>query len=166
MIRWGYVASKFLQVQTYFIFSRDKISNKSPYPNNLTIPIPQVLGSLFYAYYVFVRLCIPQFHSTSLQLFDPRAMVLCVFNSILPGEISHLYYPCITLHTSLGHNVLRYILVVHQSHFITTFSHLQEFWFSSWHSLPSSTVGLMLLPRCSALLTGCFTRYLCLRHLD
>uniref|UniRef100_A0A671VUT8 O-acyltransferase n=1 Tax=Sparus aurata TaxID=8175 RepID=A0A671VUT8_SPAAU len=58
-IRWGYVASKFLQV----------------------------LGSLFYAYYVFVRLCIPQFHSTSLQLFDPRAMVLCVFNSILPGVL-------------------------------------------------------------------------------
>lgn len=53
------------------------------------IPISQVLGSLFYAYYVFVRLCIPQFRSISLQLFDLRAMVLCVFNSILPGEIGH-----------------------------------------------------------------------------
>lgn len=64
VIRWGYVATKLLQV----------------------------LGSLFYAYYVFVRLCIPQFHSISLQLFDLRAMVLCVFNSILPGKISH---PCL-----------------------------------------------------------------------
>uniref|UniRef100_A0A6Q2Y0Z3 O-acyltransferase n=1 Tax=Esox lucius TaxID=8010 RepID=A0A6Q2Y0Z3_ESOLU len=47
----------------------------------------QVLGCLFYAYYVFVRLCIPQFRSISRQLFDPRAMVLCVFNSILPGVL-------------------------------------------------------------------------------
>lgn len=46
----------------------------------------QVLGSLFYAYYVFVRLCIPQFRSISLQIMDLRATVLCVFNSILPGK--------------------------------------------------------------------------------
>ncbi|XP_033476862.1 sterol O-acyltransferase 1 [Epinephelus lanceolatus] len=59
VIRWGYVATKLLQV----------------------------LGCMFYAYYVFVRLCIPQFHSISLQLFDLRAMVLCVFNSILPGVL-------------------------------------------------------------------------------
>ncbi|KAM9479408.1 sterol O-acyltransferase 1 isoform 2-T5 [Salvelinus alpinus] len=59
VIRWSYVASKLLQV----------------------------LGCLFYAYYVFVRLCIPQFRSISQQLFDLRAMVLCVFNSILPGVL-------------------------------------------------------------------------------
>ncbi|XP_062419642.1 sterol O-acyltransferase 1 isoform X1 [Pungitius pungitius] len=59
VIRWSYVATKFLQV----------------------------LGCMFYAYYVFVRLCIPQFRSISLQLFDRRAMVLCVFNSILPGVL-------------------------------------------------------------------------------
>ncbi|XP_061833765.1 sterol O-acyltransferase 1 isoform X1 [Nerophis lumbriciformis] len=59
MIRWGYVASNLLQV----------------------------LGCLFYAYYVFVRLCIPQFRSFSLQFFDLRTMVLCVFNSILPGVL-------------------------------------------------------------------------------
>ncbi|XP_035271715.1 sterol O-acyltransferase 1 [Anguilla anguilla] len=59
VIRWGYVATKFLQV----------------------------LGCLFYAYYVFVRLCIPQFRSINLQLFDLRVMVLCVFNSILPGVL-------------------------------------------------------------------------------
>ena len=40
---------------------------------------------MFYAYYVFVRLCIPQFRSISLQLFDLRSLVLGVFNSILPG---------------------------------------------------------------------------------
>uniref|UniRef100_A0A673BBL4 O-acyltransferase n=1 Tax=Sphaeramia orbicularis TaxID=375764 RepID=A0A673BBL4_9TELE len=59
VIRWSYVATKLLQV----------------------------LGCLFYAYYVFVRLCIPQFRSISLQLFDLKAMVLCVFNSILPGVL-------------------------------------------------------------------------------
>ncbi|MBN3321176.1 SOAT1 acyltransferase, partial [Atractosteus spatula] len=58
-IRWGYVATKFLQV----------------------------LGCLFYAYYVFVRLCIPQFRNISLQPFKLRVMVLCVFNSILPGVL-------------------------------------------------------------------------------
>ncbi|KAI2661836.1 Sterol O-acyltransferase 1 [Labeo rohita] len=46
-----------------------------------------VIGCLFYAYYIFVRLCIPQFRSISMQLFDLRAMVLCVFNSILPGVL-------------------------------------------------------------------------------
>lgn len=52
----------------------------------------QVLSSLFYAYYVFVRLCIPQFRSISLQLMDLRATVLCVFNSILPGEMDYYWH--------------------------------------------------------------------------
>lgn len=47
----------------------------------------QVLGSLFYAYYVFVRLCIPQFRTISVQIMDLRANVLCIFNSILPGQM-------------------------------------------------------------------------------
>ncbi|XP_066453489.1 sterol O-acyltransferase 1 [Eleutherodactylus coqui] len=58
-IRWGYVATKFAQV----------------------------LGCLFYAYYVFVRLCIPLFRNISLEPFSLRVMVLCVFNSILPGVL-------------------------------------------------------------------------------
>uniref|UniRef100_A0A8C1DWD4 O-acyltransferase n=1 Tax=Cyprinus carpio carpio TaxID=630221 RepID=A0A8C1DWD4_CYPCA len=65
-------------------------------PNKASKTVPQftqyiyflfVLGCLFYAYYIFVRLCIPQFRSISMQLFDLRAMVLCVFNSILPGVL-------------------------------------------------------------------------------
>lgn len=60
--------------------------------------------------------------------------------------------------TPTGWITLKCTAVIHQriSH------HLQERWFSSWHSLPSFTVGWMLLQRCSALLTGCFTRYLSL----
>ncbi|XP_010214264.1 PREDICTED: LOW QUALITY PROTEIN: sterol O-acyltransferase 1 [Tinamus guttatus] len=58
-IRWGYVATKFAQV----------------------------LGSLFYAYYIFVRLCIPQFRNSSQETFHLRGLVLCIFNSILPGVL-------------------------------------------------------------------------------
>ncbi|KAM4545580.1 sterol O-acyltransferase 1-like [Odontesthes bonariensis] len=75
----------------YFLFAPTLIYRER-YPRNPVIrwsyvatKLLQVLGCLFYAYYVFVRLCIPQFHSISLQLFDLRAMVLGVFNSILPG---------------------------------------------------------------------------------
>ncbi|XP_035033302.1 sterol O-acyltransferase 1 [Hippoglossus stenolepis] len=77
----------------YFLFAPTLIY-RDKYPRNLVIrwgyvatKLLQVLGSLFYAYYVFVRLCIPQFRSISLQLFDLKAMVLCVFNSILPGVL-------------------------------------------------------------------------------
>ncbi|NP_001087028.1 sterol O-acyltransferase 1 S homeolog [Xenopus laevis] len=58
-IRWGYVATKFAQV----------------------------LGCLFYAYYVFVRLCIPLFRNISQEPFSLRVLVLCIFNSILPGVL-------------------------------------------------------------------------------
>ncbi|XP_029003489.1 sterol O-acyltransferase 1 [Betta splendens] len=74
VIRWGYVATNLLQV----------------------------LGCLFYAYYVFVRLCIPQFHSISGQLFDLKAMVLCVFNSMLPGLLISLLGFFILLHCWLN----------------------------------------------------------------
>lgn len=47
----------------------------------------QVLGSLFYAYYIFVRLCIPQFRNSSQETFNLRGLVLCIFNSILPGKM-------------------------------------------------------------------------------
>ncbi|XP_008328349.1 sterol O-acyltransferase 1 [Cynoglossus semilaevis] len=77
----------------YFLFAPTLIY-RDKYPRNPTIrwgyvatKLLQVLGCLFYAYYVFVRLCIPQFRSVSLQLFDLKAMVLCVFNSILPGVL-------------------------------------------------------------------------------
>ncbi|KAF5892310.1 sterol O-acyltransferase 1 [Clarias magur] len=58
-IRWSYVATNFLQF----------------------------LGCVFNLYYVFVRLCIPQFRSVNMQPFDLRVMVLCIFNSILPGAL-------------------------------------------------------------------------------
>lgn len=93
-----------------------------------------------------MRLCIPQFRSISMQLFDLRAMVLCVFNSILPGKINHRFIN--TLIDTLVQSVF----------FMLFFFLFQEFWFSSWDSLPFYTAGSMLLLRCFALQTGCFTR--------
>lgn len=55
-------------------------------------------------------------------------------------------------------SVLWFAVVSHWSHLPKTCFYVQECWFSSWPSLPSSTVGWTLLPRCFALLTGCFTR--------
>nr|XP_056700587.1 sterol O-acyltransferase 1-like [Euleptes europaea] len=47
----------------------------------------QVLGSLFYAYYVFMRLCIPIYRNYNQEPFNSRGLVLCIFNSILPGML-------------------------------------------------------------------------------
>ncbi|XP_062990254.1 sterol O-acyltransferase 1 [Elgaria multicarinata webbii] len=57
--RWSYVATKFAQI----------------------------LGSLFYAYYILVRLCIPTYRNYSREHFNIRGLVLCIFNSILPGVL-------------------------------------------------------------------------------
>uniref|UniRef100_A0A3Q3XD59 O-acyltransferase n=1 Tax=Mola mola TaxID=94237 RepID=A0A3Q3XD59_MOLML len=77
----------------YFLFAPTLIyRDKYPRWGYVATKLLQVLGSLFYAYYVFVRLCIPQFRSISLQLLDLRAMVLCVFNSILPVLVLFLAF--------------------------------------------------------------------------
>uniref|UniRef100_A0A667IGK2 O-acyltransferase n=1 Tax=Lynx canadensis TaxID=61383 RepID=A0A667IGK2_LYNCA len=58
-VRWGYVAMQFLQV----------------------------FGCLFYMYYIFERLCTPLFRNIKQEPFSARVLVLCVFNSILPGVL-------------------------------------------------------------------------------
>ncbi|NWU99718.1 SOAT1 acyltransferase, partial [Upupa epops] len=77
----------------YFLFAPTLIYRDS-YPRNPTVrwgyvatKFAQVLGSLFYAYYIFVRLCIPQFHNSGQESFHLRGLVLCIFNSILPGVL-------------------------------------------------------------------------------
>lgn len=47
----------------------------------------QVFGCLFYVYYVFERLCAPLFRNIKQEPFSARVLVLCVFNSILPGVL-------------------------------------------------------------------------------
>nr|XP_033772266.1 sterol O-acyltransferase 1 isoform X1 [Geotrypetes seraphini]XP_033772267.1 sterol O-acyltransferase 1 isoform X1 [Geotrypetes seraphini] len=80
----------------YFLFAPTLIYRDS-YPRNPSIrwhyvltKFAQVLGCLFYAYYMFVRLCIPLFHNISQEPFNLRVLVLCIFNSILPGVLALL----------------------------------------------------------------------------
>ncbi|CAO2637337.1 Sterol O-acyltransferase 1 [Lemmus lemmus] len=47
----------------------------------------QVFGCLFYVYYIFERLCAPLFRNIKQEPFSARVLVLCVFNSILPGVL-------------------------------------------------------------------------------
>ncbi|XP_053247261.1 sterol O-acyltransferase 1-like [Podarcis raffonei] len=76
----------------YFLFAPTLIY-RDAYPRNPTIrwsyvatKFAQVLGSLFYTYYIFVRLCIPTFRNYKENL-NVRGLVLCIFNSILPGVL-------------------------------------------------------------------------------
>ncbi|KAJ7332038.1 hypothetical protein JRQ81_014218 [Phrynocephalus forsythii] len=68
--RWSYVATKFAQV----------------------------LGSVFYAYYIFVRLCIPIYRNHSRESLNLRGLVLCIFSSILPGVLILLLFFFFFLH--------------------------------------------------------------------
>lgn len=77
----------------YFLFAPTLIYRDS-YPRNPTIrwsyvatKFAQVLGCLFYAYYIFMRLCIPLFRNISREPFSLKVLVLCIFNSILPGVL-------------------------------------------------------------------------------
>ncbi|XP_026559095.1 sterol O-acyltransferase 1 isoform X2 [Pseudonaja textilis] len=77
----------------YFLFAPTLIY-RDEYPRTPTIrwsylatKIAQILGSFFYAYYIFVRLCIPTYRNYSLEHFSLRGLVLCIFNSILPGVL-------------------------------------------------------------------------------
>lgn len=54
-------------------------------PSLLCLFIFQVFGCLFYIYYIFERLCSPLFRNIKQEPFSARVLVLCVFNSILPG---------------------------------------------------------------------------------
>ncbi|XP_038613528.1 sterol O-acyltransferase 1 isoform X1 [Tachyglossus aculeatus] len=77
----------------YFLFAPTLIYRDS-YPRTATIrwsyvatKFAQVFGCLFYVYYIFERLCAPLFRNIKQEPFSMRVLVLCVFNSILPGVL-------------------------------------------------------------------------------
>ncbi|XP_072504626.1 sterol O-acyltransferase 1 [Notamacropus eugenii] len=77
----------------YFLFAPTLIYRDS-YPRTPTIrwsyvatQFAQVFGCMFYAYYIFERLCIPLFRNIKQEPFSVRVLVLCIFNSILPGVL-------------------------------------------------------------------------------
>uniref|UniRef100_H3BA85 O-acyltransferase n=1 Tax=Latimeria chalumnae TaxID=7897 RepID=H3BA85_LATCH len=57
-IRWNYVAKNFAQV----------------------------LGCLFYTYFILERLCIPVFRNISKQPFNTKTLILTLFHATVPGE--------------------------------------------------------------------------------
>ncbi|KAM9211838.1 sterol O-acyltransferase 1 [Dugong dugon] len=77
----------------YFLFAPTLIYRDS-YPRTPTIrwgyvatQFAQIFGCLFYVYYIFERLCAPLFRNIRQEPFSARVLVLCVFNSILPGVL-------------------------------------------------------------------------------
>ncbi|XP_048665900.1 sterol O-acyltransferase 1 isoform X2 [Marmota marmota marmota] len=77
----------------YFLFAPTLIYRDS-YPRTPTVrwgyvamQFAQVFGCLFYVYYIFERLCAPLFQNIKQEPFSARVLVLCVFNSILPGVL-------------------------------------------------------------------------------
>lgn len=45
----------------------------------------QILGSVFYLYFILVRLCIPVFMNKSSQAFSTRTLILALFHATFPG---------------------------------------------------------------------------------
>ncbi|TKS70633.1 Sterol O-acyltransferase 1 [Collichthys lucidus] len=56
-----------------------------PPASRFIVILEQILGCLFYGYFILVRLCVPVFRHEAHQPLSKRTMVLAVFNSILPG---------------------------------------------------------------------------------
>ncbi|XP_054443681.1 sterol O-acyltransferase 1 [Pteronotus mesoamericanus] len=80
----------------YFLFAPTLIYRDS-YPRTPTVrwgyvamQFAQVLGCLFYMNYIFERLCAPLFRNIKQEPFSARVLVLCIFNSILPGVLGQL----------------------------------------------------------------------------
>ncbi|XP_037362280.1 sterol O-acyltransferase 1 [Talpa occidentalis] len=77
----------------YFLFAPTLIYRDS-YPRTPTVrwgyvamQFAQVFGCFFYVYYIFERLCAPLFRNIKQEPFSARVLVLCIFNSILPGAL-------------------------------------------------------------------------------
>ncbi|KAK2857850.1 hypothetical protein Q7C36_005769 [Tachysurus vachellii] len=77
----------------YFLFCPTLIYRET-YPRNPYIRwnyvrrnFAMILGSLFYLYFILVRLCIPVYMNKSNQPFSRRTLVLAVFHSTLPGML-------------------------------------------------------------------------------
>ncbi|XP_076870215.1 sterol O-acyltransferase 2 [Brachyhypopomus gauderio] len=77
----------------YFLFCPTLIYRET-YPRNpyirwnyVRMNLVKVLASLFYLYFILVRLCIPVFMNESNQTLSTRTLVLAVFHSTLPGML-------------------------------------------------------------------------------
>ncbi|KAI4884898.1 hypothetical protein NFI96_031679, partial [Prochilodus magdalenae] len=77
----------------YFLFCPTLIYRES-YPRNPYIRwnyvwrnFAKILGSLFYLYFILVRLCIPVLMNESNRPFSARTLILAMFSATLPGML-------------------------------------------------------------------------------
>nr|XP_055068974.1 sterol O-acyltransferase 2 isoform X2 [Misgurnus anguillicaudatus] len=77
----------------YFLFCPTLIY-REVYPRNTCIRwnyvgmnFLKVLGSVFYLYFILVRLCIPVFMNKSSQAFSTRTLILALFHAAFPGML-------------------------------------------------------------------------------
>lgn len=96
--------SKFL----YFLFAPTLIYRNS-YPRTQKIRwrwvfgnFAQVLGVLFYLYFIFVRFCVPVFQQIGREPLTPKALVLSVFGCMMPGTLVLLSGFFLLLHSWLN----------------------------------------------------------------
>ncbi|XP_078390647.1 sterol O-acyltransferase 2-like isoform X3 [Cetorhinus maximus] len=92
----------------YFLFCPTLIYRDS-YPRTpkirwkyVALNFAQVLGCLFYCYFILVRLCIPVFTNMSKQPFSTKMLVLSIFNATLPGTFLLLLFFFAFLHCWLN----------------------------------------------------------------
>ncbi|KAL1272245.1 hypothetical protein QQF64_028107 [Cirrhinus molitorella] len=77
----------------YFLFCPTLIY-REVYPRNpyirwnyVGVNFMKILASLFYLYFILVRLCIPVFRNKSNQPFSTRTLILAVFHAAFPGML-------------------------------------------------------------------------------
>ncbi|XP_051569051.1 LOW QUALITY PROTEIN: sterol O-acyltransferase 2-like [Myxocyprinus asiaticus] len=77
----------------YFLFCPTLIY-REVYPRNPNVRwnyvgmnFLKILGSLFYLYFILVRLCIPVFMNKSNQPFSTRTLILALFHAAFPGML-------------------------------------------------------------------------------
>ncbi|XP_056093571.1 sterol O-acyltransferase 2 [Rhinichthys klamathensis goyatoka] len=77
----------------YFLFCPTLIYREE-YPRNPNIRwnyvcmnFLKILASLFYLYFILVRLCIPVFRNNSQQPFSSRSLILMLFHAAFPGML-------------------------------------------------------------------------------
>ncbi|KAK7145350.1 hypothetical protein R3I94_011448 [Phoxinus phoxinus] len=58
-----------------------------PPASRFIIILEQILASLFYLYFILVRLCIPVFRNNSNQPFSSRSLILMLFHAAFPGML-------------------------------------------------------------------------------
>jgi len=97
----------------------------------------QVLGVLFYLYFIFVRFCVPVFQQIGREPLTPKALVLSVFGCMMPGTLVLLSGFFLLLHSWL--NAFAEMLCFADRMFYEDWwnSHTYATYYRTWNGEPS-----------------------------